>query len=64
MYDTEQLEKSAYANAAALQAQSLKDQLTQELARTQANAARLQRLIGLLEAHPETQEILELLGRR
>ena len=43
---------------------SLKERLSQEKQKAEAEVERLTELLKLLEANPETDRILELLGRK
>jgi hypothetical protein len=43
---------------------SLRENMHYELEQARKNVARLEELTRLLEANPETQRILELLGRK
>jgi hypothetical protein len=66
MYE-EQLAKATreLANSAgSVRMASLRENLTEDLARAKANVARLEELAKLIDANPDTSRILELMGQR
>lgn len=62
-YPAEYLEKQA-AWSAAMRPPSLRDRLERELADHRGHTERIKKLLTLLDANPDTQEILELLNGR
>ncbi len=50
-------------NSASLSHLTLRENLVQQRESALANVQRLDELLALLDAHPETNRILELLGR-
>ncbi len=63
-YGNAYLEKQACDTAPGLgRPLNLRENLEHELARAQANTARIQELLGLLDKNPEVNRIMELLGK-
>jgi hypothetical protein len=57
-------EQSATSDPMQIQMPSLRDNLSNQLKRAQAEVSRLEELITLLDQNPEVNRIMELLGRK